>query len=78
LIDMVNFVVAALCAFVLGLCSHSILLHEMERHGWKFPWDRSIPIPVPVWRCEWCGSEDGEWISIYDWRCHVCGKVTID
>ena len=39
MIDMANFVIAALCAFILGLCSHSMLLHEMERHGWKFPWN---------------------------------------
>lgn len=32
----------------------------------------------PEGKCQWCGSEDGHWSSIYDWHCHKCGKVTID
>jgi len=28
--------------------------------------------------CKWCGSENGEWHSIYDWYCKDCGKVTVD
>ena len=39
LIDLVNFVVGCLASFVVGLAAHSILLHEKERHGWRFPWD---------------------------------------
>ena len=78
MIDLCNFVVAALCAFILGLCSHSMLLHEMERHGWKFPWDHEEVLVRATGKCQWCGSEDGEWTSIYDWHCHICGKVTVD
>ena len=39
MIDLINFVVAVVCAFVLGLSTHSVYLHEKKRHGWKFPWD---------------------------------------
>ena len=39
MIDLVNFVVGCVACFVLGLAAHSILLHEKERQGWRFPWD---------------------------------------
>ena len=29
----------SVACFVLGLAAHSILLHEKERQGWRFPWD---------------------------------------
>ena len=34
--------------------------------------------PTPIGKCKWCGSDNGCWTSIYDWKCHDCGKVTID
>ena len=39
MIDLVNYIVAVICAFILGIATHSILLHEKERHGWRFPWN---------------------------------------
>ena len=39
MIDLINFVVMAVVMFIAGLASHSIYLHEKERHGWEFPWD---------------------------------------
>ena len=39
MIDLLNFIIAVVFAFGLGAASHSILLHEKERHGWRFPWD---------------------------------------
>lgn len=39
MIDWFNYLVAFVCAFILGVATHSIYLHEKERHGWRFPWD---------------------------------------
>ena len=39
MIDLVNLIVGCVCAFILGMTSHSVLLHEKKRHGWRFPWD---------------------------------------
>lgn len=39
MIDLLNFLVGVTCAFVLGLASHSVYLHEKARRGWVFPWD---------------------------------------
>jgi len=39
MIDLFNFIVGCVCCFVLGLASHSILMHEKKRHCWRFPWD---------------------------------------
>ena len=41
MIDLLNFVVGCVASFVVGLAAHSILLHEKERHGWRFPWDHN-------------------------------------
>lgn len=41
MIDFFNFVVGVLCAFILGLATHSIYLHEKHRRGWRFPWDHN-------------------------------------
>jgi len=38
-IELINYIVAVLCSFILGVASHSVFLHEKERHGWSFPWD---------------------------------------
>jgi len=32
MIDFVNFVVGVVCAFILGLATHSTYLHEKRRH----------------------------------------------
>lgn len=39
MIDLLNFVVGVICAFVLGLASHSVYLHQKEKYDWHFPWD---------------------------------------
>ena len=39
MIDWWNYIVGVVCAFILGLVTHSIYLHEKRRHGWRFPWD---------------------------------------
>ena len=33
--------VAVICAFIIGLAFHSILLHEQARQKWKLPWDHN-------------------------------------
>jgi len=37
--DLINFIIGALAAFILGLAAHSTLLHAAKRMGWKLPWD---------------------------------------
>ena len=39
MIDLINFIAAVVCAFIIGLATHSVYLHEKKRHGWHFPWD---------------------------------------
>ena len=41
MIDLINFVVACVASFIVGMAFHSILGHEQKRHGWKFPWDHA-------------------------------------
>ena len=38
-IDLINFIVGVVCAFILGMATHSTYLHEKARRGWKFPWN---------------------------------------
>jgi hypothetical protein len=41
MIDLLNFIIGSVCAFVLGLAAHSIYLHARSRGDVKrkFPWD---------------------------------------
>jgi len=39
MIDLINWIVGVICAFIIGMAFHSILLHEKKRHDWHFPWD---------------------------------------
>jgi len=40
LIDLLNFIVSAICAFILGLATHSIYLHSKKRKELPpLPWD---------------------------------------
>ena len=48
MIDLVNFVVAVIAAFILGLATHSTYLHEKERRGWRFPWDHDEDESEPI------------------------------
>ena len=44
MIDLWNFIISVIVAFILGLATHSIFLHEKARQGWKFPWDHKEKI----------------------------------
>ena len=37
--EWLNFIVGLICAFILGLASHSVYLHELKRHKWNLPWN---------------------------------------
>jgi len=39
MIDLINLIVGVVCAFILGMATHSTYLHEKARRGWKFPWN---------------------------------------
>jgi hypothetical protein len=40
MIDLLNFIVGVVCAFVLGLATHSIYLHSKKRKELSsLPWD---------------------------------------
>jgi len=41
MIDLINFVVGVVCAFILGLATHSTYLHAKRRYGWRLPWDHN-------------------------------------
>jgi len=39
MIDLINFIVGCIAAFILGLAGHSTYLHAKRKYKWKFPWD---------------------------------------
>ena len=43
MIDLLNYLIGIICAFILGLTTHSIYLHEKKRRGWRLPWDHDEP-----------------------------------
>jgi hypothetical protein len=43
MIDLLNFIVGVVCAFILGLATHSIYLHSKKRKELPpLPWDHEV------------------------------------